>query len=97
MKKSARFFLLWGSLLLVGTFGCAAWTEASAKEVPRMSVDELKSRLADPSFVVIDVRAANDWRGSSAKIKGAIREVGEKAAEWAAKYPKDKTIVLYCA
>ena len=66
-------------------------------KVPRMTIDELKSRLDDPSLVIIDVRAAGDWNGSSMKIKGAIREVYADAETWAPKYDKDKTIVLYCA
>ena len=95
--KISKFVLLLGVLLLVGTFGCSIFTKIATKEVTRMSVDELKSHLDDPSYVLLDVRAADDWKGSKAKIKGAIREEGDKVPEWAPKYPKDKTIVLYCA
>ena len=70
---------------------------ANIKDVPRMPVDELKSRLKDPSLVLIDVRASEDWDASSTKISGAIREIMKEAGEWAPKYDKDKTIVLYCA
>ncbi len=67
------------------------------QKVPRLSIDDLKSRLADPSLVIVDVRAAGDWNASSIKIKGAFREVYADAENWAAKYDKDKTVVLYCA
>ena len=61
-----------------------------------MQVDELNARLGDSSLVVIDVRTAGDWEGSSTKIKGAIREEGKSVSDWASNYSKDKTIVLYC-
>jgi rhodanese-related sulfurtransferase len=31
------------------------------------------------------------------KIKGAVREDLEKVDTWMNKYPKDKTLVFYCA
>ena len=107
MRTSVALVLLLGVLLSAGASGCmAAMGNAPAddeicfidvRQVPRISADELKSRLDDPSLVLIDVRAGGDWNESSAKIKGARREVYEKAEEWAPKYDKDKTIVLYCA
>jgi rhodanese-related sulfurtransferase len=69
----------------------------SVKDVPRMSVDELKSRLSDPSLIIIDIRAPGDWIASSTKIKGAFRETLDKIEEWAPRYDKDKNIVLLCA
>lgn len=66
-------------------------------EVPRILVDDLKSRLNDPSLVLIDVRSDGDWDDSRAKIKGAVRERPETVSDWASTYSKDKTIVLYCA
>jgi rhodanese-related sulfurtransferase len=106
-KASVVLVLLCGALLVAGASGSMAATQKATgddevcyidvREVPRMSVDELKSRLNDPSLLLIDVRAGGDWNGSSTKIKGAVREVYEKTEEWASKYDKDKTIVLYCA
>ena len=95
--KISRLVLLLGALLFMGVTACATVTKVVTKEVPRMSVDGLNAHLNDPSYVIIDVRAGDDWNKSSAKIKGAIRETGDKVSEWASKYPKDKTIVLYCA
>jgi rhodanese-related sulfurtransferase len=46
---------------------------------------------------VIDVRAAGDWDGSDRKIAGAVREDPAAAGKWEGKYPKGKTLVLYCA
>ena len=98
MRNAAGFFVsLMLALLALGSYGCAASTKVAAGDVPRMQVDELNARLGDPVLVVIDVRAAGDWEGSSTKIKGAIREASKSVSDWAPNHPKDKTIVLYCA
>jgi len=97
-KILPTLLLLFSSVLFVLGFGCSTVTGAGGgKEVPRMTIDELKSRLTDASLVVIDVRQPSDWDGSSVKIKGAVREDPAKVSEWAAKYSQDKTLVLYCA
>jgi rhodanese-related sulfurtransferase len=72
-------------------------TEAGASDAPRIAKDELKSMLDDPGVVVIDVRAYTDWILSAEKIRGAVREDYRDFEDWSAKYPKDKTVVLYCA
>lgn len=72
--------------------------EASAgDQVPLMSKEELKSILALPDLVLIDVRQQGDWSGSDGKITGAIREDPRDFPAWQAKYQKGKTLVLYCA
>jgi predicted sulfurtransferase len=68
-----------------------------AADAPRMSKEELRSRLGDKNTVVIDVRIGRDWSASDFKIRGAVREDPQDVATWAEKYPKKKTIVLYCA
>ena len=70
----------------------------SDTEVPRMTKEELKSLLGNPGIVVVDVRIADDWKRSDSKIKGAIRENPEKDYRtWTSKYPRDRTLVFYCA
>ena len=69
----------------------------AAGEVPRMTKEELKSLMDDVQVVIIDVRAASDWNGSTLMIKGAVRENPWDAESWAGKYDKSKTYVLYCA
>ena len=81
--------ILFNSLL---TFGCVA-----SADTPRMSKEELRSRLGDKDIVIIDVRQAYDWEMSNSKIRGAVREDPQDVASWAKKYSKEKTIVLYCA
>ncbi len=75
--------------------GCA--TLAKSTDAPMITKEELKSKLGNPHWVIIDVRLGKDWTSSDLKIKGAIRENPEAVDSWARKYPKDKTLVLYCA
>ncbi len=72
-------------------------TFAKSADVPRMTKDELKAMLGNPDLVILDVRAQSDWKGTDSKVQGAIREDPDSVKSWAEKYPKDKTIVLYCA
>lgn len=70
---------------------------AAAKDVPRMTKEDLKGKLGDSNVVIIDVRTGSDWKDSDQKIKGAVRKKAEKMSNWASNYDKSKTIVLYCA
>lgn len=66
-------------------------------DAPRMEKDQLKASLGNSGVVIIDVRSYTDWLLSNDKIKGAVRENYRDFENWGTKYPKDKTIVLYCA
>jgi predicted sulfurtransferase len=68
-----------------------------AQEAKRMTKKELKAMLDNPDLVLLDVRTGKDWTGSEEKIKGALREDPGKLDEWADKFDKGKTVVLYCA
>jgi rhodanese-related sulfurtransferase len=59
--------------------------------------DQLKDELGKPRVTIIDVRTTNDWDSSEWKIQGAQRQSPAETAEWIGKYPKEATIVLYCA
>ncbi len=88
-----KLFVLGISLTVMSLFT----TLVFAEEVPRMTKEELKALLGDPTVVILDVRARSDWKRSQQKIKGAIRENPKLFDSWADKYSKDKTLVLYCA
>ena len=77
----------------------SAWTSIPmAKDVPRITKEELKAKLGKPEVIIIDVRATKDWNRSQEKIQGAVREDPEKKVKpWAKKYPQDKTLIFYCA
>jgi hypothetical protein len=55
------------SLMLVGWSGLPALAD---KEVPRMSIDELKGILDSKDLILLDVRAGKDWSSSELKIVG---------------------------
>jgi len=75
--------------------GCTMFEKSG--DAPRMTKDELKARLGNPDLLIIDVRYGKDWTDSDLKIKGAVREDPKAFDSWASKYPKDKTLVFYCA
>jgi 3-mercaptopyruvate sulfurtransferase SseA len=92
MKKT--FFI--AMLLIFLTVGLFAAIAKSA-DAPRMTKEELRAMVGKPDLVIIDVRREADWTGSDLKIKGAVREDPGAIQGWANKYPKDKTLVFYCA
>jgi len=67
-------------------------TVAFATEVPKISTEELRSMLGNPDVIIIDLRG-----GGGARIQGAIRKEPQTVSSWMDKYPKDKTLVFYCA
>jgi rhodanese-related sulfurtransferase len=89
----------WAIVIAVALMASGGLETAGAlvAEAARMDRDELKAKLGDPNVVIIDVRSHTDWLFSGDKIKGALRENYRDFEGWYAKYPKDKTIVLYCA
>jgi hypothetical protein len=69
----------------------------SAEDVPLMTKEQLKAMLGDKDLIILDVRTNEQWNHSDLKILGAIHEDPEKVEGWVEKYPKDKTLVFYCA
>ena len=82
--------------LIIGVLLLAMSTTVNAASVQRMSTDELKSKLGAADLVVLDVRGNWDWDNSEEQITGSDRVAPGGASQWAANYPKEKTIVLYC-
>ena len=87
----------WTIAILVSLMLAFSWACTAAQEAPRVDKETLKTWLADPQVVILDVRATDDWQGSDKKIKGAVRQDPKAVQTWAASLPKDKKIVLYCA
>jgi rhodanese-related sulfurtransferase len=81
-------------LALLLAAGVAA---AAAPQIPRMTKEELKALLGSSNLVVLDLRIDPVWKASATKIPGAQREEVQNVEAWARKYPKEKTIVLYCS
>lgn len=97
MKNRISLMVLtaaFSSLVMVGLFTVQA---IAASDVPRMTKEELKEMLDNSNLIILDMRAGKDWKSSEFLIKGAVRENPNDFDSWAMKYPKDKTLVLYCA
>ena len=93
-KMKKRIFLA-TLLIFFMVEGCTMF--AKSVDAPRMTKEELKAMLGNPDLFIMDVRFGKDWTESDLKIKGAVREDPEAFDSWANKYPKDKTLVFYCA
>jgi 3-mercaptopyruvate sulfurtransferase SseA len=83
------------AMMLILVLVVTTSTPAQAQEVPRMTIEELRERLAEPNLEVIDVRTGRDWTGSRQMIKGAKREEPGQI-DWAKNYRPGQTLVLYC-
>lgn len=81
--------------LVLGTVAAADMVWST--DVPRMTKEALKARLGDPELLLFDLRRGRDWIDSDHKIEGAIRQEDKPYLAWAIQYPKDRTLVLYCA
>ena len=66
-------------------------------EIPRMSIETLKTRLGNPDLIVVDVRTAGSWEKSKSKIQGAVREEPKEVSDQTGRFPKDKPLVFYCS
>jgi len=93
LKKISFAALVLAAVLITG--GIAS--RAAAADNHRIGKDDLRRMLGNPDVVVIDVRTEKEWKKSDRKIIGATWEDAEEVHAWADKYPKDKTIVLYCS
>ncbi len=90
-KKTTYLIILPLLILLAGPLLSAA------ESVPTVTKEELKAQLNSPDIMILDVRTGKDWKSSEFKIKGAIRANPGEFDKWAATYPKDKKLILYCA
>jgi len=84
-----RFFLFLAAFF--------ALSPACRSTVERIPAETLRAHLDDPSWIVIDTRLDTDWTAAEGRIPGAHREEPLGVADWARKYPRDRTIVTYCA
>jgi len=81
----------------VALFGLGTHLAKATSPVAKMTKEELKPALGDPNVVIVDVRLGKDWKASESKIKGAIRVDPAQVLSLVDQYPKDKTLVFYCA
>jgi hypothetical protein len=95
-----RFFALCVFLIIVSIFiyGCHGGLRPveELEDIQRITKEELKTKMGDPSVGIIDVRYKPNWQKSNRLIAGALREEPMEVGSWIHKYPKDRMIVLYC-
>jgi rhodanese-related sulfurtransferase len=66
-------------------------------EAPRITVDELKTRMeAGEDFTLVDVRKPEAWEQSDSILPEAIRVPLDKLEENLPRFPKEKPVVAYC-
>lgn len=66
-------------------------------EVPRITVEELKAKLAKNAPVfIIDSRSPGSYDNSEIKIKGAVRIPMDEVESRLSEIPRDREIVVYC-
>jgi len=94
---SIRHLLSILTLSAVALFWVFTAGTVASDDVPRMSTQELKGLLGSADVIILAVRASRDMESSTSTIKGAIREDQQAFDTWADRYPKDKTLVLFCA
>ena len=66
------------------------------EDISRITKEELRGKLGDPSLTIIDARYRPNWEKSDRLIAGALREDPMEVSSWIHKYPKNQMIVFYC-
>lgn len=77
--------------------GGALSSKVPYPEVPRVTKEQLRDMLGKEDVVIIDARPVEQWKYTDQVIPGTIHEDPASVPEWAKKYDKNKTIVIYCA
>ena len=95
-NRKRSYSITLSAIALLAWSGCVFMPEREV-QIPWMTKEALKTRLGNPEVITLDVRKKPDWETSSRKIQGAVHENYEGVKEWAKKYPRNKTLVLYCA
>jgi rhodanese-related sulfurtransferase len=71
--------------------------QQDAREVPRITVEELSARLADAQPpIVLDVRTRSQYDQDDSQIPGSIRVPPDRVEEWAAEATHERLVVAYC-
>jgi len=70
---------------------------AIAANTDKITKEELRKIMGEDTVLILDVRTGRDWSSSEFKIKGAYRVNPKEFNKWSNRYPKDHTLVLYCA
>jgi rhodanese-related sulfurtransferase len=68
-----------------------------ATDVPRISSDELATRLAGPQPpVVLDVRTRGQYATDAGQLPGSVRVLPDEIQAWATHADRGRPVVAYC-
>ena len=70
---------------------------ADEENVPRMTMDELRSMLGKPGVEILDVRVGPQIGRDAWKIYSAKRLEAKRVEDWAKEFDPSDTIVIYCS
>lgn len=71
--------------------------QASEDDVERITVDELKAKIAgNESLTIIDDRSESSYEASDIQIKGSIRMTVDEIQSRIKEVRRDREIVTYC-
>ena len=91
MQSLFRFLLLIS--LLMFSFSAVA----AGDGVPRITKEDLKAKLdKGEKIIILDVRTADSYNGSTMRIKGDMRKEPNMAEAWYKDLPMDREIIAYC-
>jgi hypothetical protein len=66
-------------------------------EVTRITVDELRERLArGEPLAIVDARSAESWGKATTQIPSSVRVPPDDVAGHAARVPRGRSVVAYC-
>ena len=84
-------------LLLISLFMLSSSVIAAGDGVSRITKEELKKKIdKSEDVIILDVRTAGSYNGSTMRIKGDMRKEPNMAESWYKDLPMDKEIVTYC-
>ena len=84
-------------LLLISLFMLSSSVIAAGDGVSRITKEELKKKIdKSEDVIILDVRTAGSYNGSTMRIKGDMRKEPNIAESWYKDLPMDKEIVTYC-
>ena len=84
-------------LLLINLFMLSSSVIAAGDGVARITKAELRKKIdKGEQVIILDVRTAGSYNGSTIRIKGDVRKEPDMAESWYKDLPMDKEIVTYC-
>lgn len=84
-------------LLLISLLVFSSSVIAAGDGVSRITKEELKKKIdKSEDVIILDVRTAGSYNGSTMRIKGDMRKEPNIAESWYKELPIDREIITYC-